>query len=470
MKNKTKIPLIVALLCIGQYLNQGISDLPSQCLYYLTRESWHLNAATIGLISWITGIAWSIKILWGYIADKIQNTKLCLIISYFLMLSLYAFIIVFGLNLVTLIITGLLINICIAFADTTVDKQMVVVEKEHKLQGRLQALQWTALGVGGLIVALGGAYIAKYFPEHVNYKVAYGLAGIIPICMLVYLFKFYKNKPIKKEIIKKEHKKLPIKKIFYHILHVIFIVSEITIVTKLLSSRMITFSFSGGFLFYILYNLTITLLLVSITISIMYGLYRIISNTRQICKNPKTSKLIVGLLFIACLNFCPSFGTALMIKLRETMGVDKLFLGYLGAMGTVLGIIGYLIYYKWAYKFPMKKLLYFMVVFAGITNLFYLYLPNQWFLVLYNLLFGAFGGITFMTLLAFFVTIIPIGSEGLFYALVTSISNFSARGGNYIGGLIYDSCGYSITVITSSLTTLLCIFLIPFLKIGQKDT
>jgi len=395
MKNKVKIPLSIALLSILAYSNQGVSSLPQQCFYYLTREYWHLNFATIGLIGWVVGLAWYCKVFFGIIADKIQDTRKYLILSYLSILAVYAFIIIFGLNLVTLIITGLLINIFIGFADTNVDKQMVQAEKKYNLKGRLQAIQWTALGIGGLVVALGGAYIANYFPEHLNYKVAYGIAGIIPICMLIYLFKYYKNK--KKSITK--------------------------------------------------YNL------------------------KENLKKLKSTKLIIGLIFIACLNFCPSFGNALMAKLRETMGVSKLFLGYLGAMGTVLGIIGYVIYYKWAFKFPMKKLLYFMVLFAGVTNLFYLYIPNQWFLVLYNLLFGAFGGIAFMTLLAFFVTIVPVGSEGLFYALVTSVNNFTARGGNYFGGLIYDNIGYSANVIISSALTFACLLLIPYLKIGEaKNT
>lgn len=393
MKNKVKIPLSVLLLSVLAYGNQGISSLPDQCIYYLTRESWHLKLATIGMISWICGLAWYVKVIFGIIADKVQNTKKCLIISYISLLTIYAIIMFFGLNLVTLIVTGLLINLCIGFADTNVDIQMVKAEQRLNLRGRLQSCQWTALGIGGLIVALGGAYIANYFPEHINYKVAYGLASIIPICMLIYLFKFYKNEKTNKQKI----------------------------------------------------------------------------NLKENYKKLKCPKLIMGLIFIACLNFCPSFGTSLMAKLRETMGVGKLFLGYLGAMGTVLGIIGYLIYYKWAYKFPMKKLLYFMVAFAGITNLFYLYLPNQWFLVGYNLAFGAFGGITFMTLLSFFVTIIPTGSEGLFYALVTSVSNFTARGGNYIGGLVYDRFGYNVNVILSSGLTLLCLFIIPYLKIGEKS-
>jgi predicted MFS family arabinose efflux permease len=117
----------------------------------------------------------------------------------------------------------------------------------------------------------------------------------------------------------------------------------------------------------------------------------------------------------------------------------------------------------------MKKLLYFMVLFSAITNLFYLYLPNQWFLAAYNLAFGAFGGITFMTILAFFVKIIPTGSEAFFYALITSVNNFCARGGNFVGGMIYDKFGYNVNVIVSTVLTLLCILFIPKLQIGNNN-
>lgn len=321
-----------------------------------------------------------------------NSSKYLLLGCYGLILLVYLWIITFGLNLYSLIITGLLINLCIAQSDVVVDKRMVIAEQKYNLKGRLQAIQWTALGVGGLIVALGGAWIAKYFSDDINYKIAYGLAGIIPIAMLVYLFHFLKSKKPDKEPLK----------------------------------------------------------------------------LKESFKKLKNRRLIMGLVFIACLNFCPSFGTALMIKAREGLGVDKMFLGYLGAMGTVLGIIGYLLYYKWAYKFPMKQLLYFMVLFSAITNLFYLYIPNQWFLVAYNVAFGAFGGITFMTLLTFFVEIIPSGNEGLFYAMVTSVSNFTARGGSFFGGILYDKFGYNINVIVSSGLTLLCLVFIPFLKIGDK--
>jgi MFS family permease len=391
MIKKPIIPFSIAILSILVYGNQGISSLPDQAIYYLCRENWHLNAGTIGLIGWITGLAWYCKILFGVIADKVNKTKLSLLICYTLMLGLYLFIILCGLNFYTLIITGLLINLCIAQADVVVDKVMVKTEKRLKLKGRLQSVQWTSLGIAGLIVSLFGAWIAKYFPEHTNYKVAYAIAGVIPVAMILYLLFKYKEKIIKSKPIKLSLKGL-------------------------------------------------------------------------------TPQFKMGLLFIVCLNFAPSFGTALMIKIRETMGVDKLFLGYLGVMGTVLGIVGYLIYYKWAYKFPMKKMLYFMVVFSAVTNLFYLHIPNQWFLVAYNLAFGAFGGVTFMFLLAYFVTIIPKGNEGLFYALITSANNFSVRGGNWVGGLVYDKLGYNWNVVIATITTLLCLTFIPLLKIkGEQN-
>ena len=92
MNNKVKIPLTVAILSILAYSNQGISSLPDQALYYLTRESWGLNAGTLGLIAWITGIAWYCKVLWGWMADKINNTKKCLTVCYSLLLLIYLFI------------------------------------------------------------------------------------------------------------------------------------------------------------------------------------------------------------------------------------------------------------------------------------------------------------------------------------------------------------------------------------------
>ena len=395
MKNKPLIPLLFFILV---YANQGIASLPDQCIYYLTRESWKLSAGMIGLIGFITGLAWYIKPLWGFLIDYLPirkfRAKYYLYLSYICLVLIYFYIIGVGLNFWSLIITGIMINCFIGINDVANDSQMVIYERKYKLSGKIQAIQWTSLGVAGLIVSLLGAYVAKTFSDHMNYRVAYGIAMIIPLLTLIYLRFKYKEQPIKK--IKK-----PI-------------------------------------------------------------------NFFKDIKKALNPQLIFCLLFIACFQLCPSFGTALMIKARETLMVDKMFIGYLGATVTVLGIIGYILYYWKFHKFNMKKLIYFMVIFTGITNLFYLYIPNKWFLIGYNVIFGAFSGITFLTLLAFFASIVPKGMEGMIYALVTSISNLCVKGGSWIGGTIYDNFGYNTNVLVSTLLTFACIFFIPKLQIGKK--
>lgn len=394
------------LFFILVYFNQGISSLSGQCEYYLIHEHWGLSLTMLGVIGFITGLPWSLKIAWGFLADyvpiKKYKTKYYLFSSYFLMLASYAWIIIFGLNIWSLIITGFIINCCIGMCDVINDKKMVILEREENLQGKLQACQWTSLGVAGLIVSIGGAFIADYFSIEKGYRVAYFISAMIPILTLLYLKKNYKEE--------------------------------------------ICFEFGKN------------------KKSILNELKLNLKDSLKIFKD---KQILLSLLFIVCLQLCPSFGSALMDKVRS-MGVSKMYLGYVGASSTVMGLIGYVLYYWKAYKFEMKKLLIFMVIFSALTNLFYLYIPNKEILIFYNVLFGAFSGITFLTLLRFFTTLIPKGSEGITYAIITSISNFAGRGSNLLGGYIADTFGYEATVIISTILTMVCLFFIPKLNLTKE--
>ena len=386
------------LFCFLIYFTEGIGSLPDQALYYFFREHLHYSASIIGLLGFITGIPWMIKPIYGFLVDflpiKNKRTSYYLISAAVGMIVSYIFIALFGLNFWTICTVCMLINLCISLSDVCCDARVVEYEQKYNLKGRLQAVQWISLSVGGLIVSLGGAFIAAKFAPSVAYKVAYGLCAIMPLIVLVYTLKFYKEKKVK--VVKK--------------------VCE----------------FSQEF------------------------------------KHLKNPKLLLALAFIACFQLCPSFGTSLTIQMREVLHVDKMFIGILGASGTVLGIVGYGLYYWKCHKWNMVKLLYFMVIFSAVTNLFYLYIPTQWHIFWYNIVFGAFSGITFLTMLAYFATLVPKGSEGLIYALITSVSNLCGRGGNVLGGYIFDNYGYSITVIIATVTTILCLFFIPYLQRGES--
>lgn len=393
MKNK-KLPFILYMFFILVYANQGISSLPGQCIYYLTRETWGLSATMLGILGFITGLAWYVKPIFGFLADKLGSKgklKQYLLANTIFIIGASLFVIFFGLNFITLIIILSLINFAIAGNDVTNDKEMCILEKRYNLKGKIQAVQWTALAVAGLFVSIVGAIIADKIPQPYDYKVAYGIMMLVPIALFIYLQKYYKPKRTK--------------------------------------TCKIKFKWSSL----------------------------------------KNKQFLLGIAFIMFFRFSPSFGKALMIKMREEMMIGKMFIGYLGATSMVLGILGYILYYWKAHKFPLRKMLYFTLIFSTLTNLCYLYLPNKWTIVGYNIAFGAVDGICFLAVMAFLARIVPIGCEGLFYALATSVNNFSARLGGVAGGFIYDTLGYNWNVILASVTTFACIAFVPFLIIKEKS-
>ena len=163
---KLRIPFLFFILV---YANQGLSSLSSQSYYYLTRESWHLSASMLGLIGFITGLAWYIKPLFGLFIDycpiKNYRTKYYLYLNYIVLILSCLYIVIFGVNLFTLILIGFIINIAIGFNDVANDTQMCILEKKYDLKGKIQSIQWISLGIAGLLVSIGGAWIAETFPE-----------------------------------------------------------------------------------------------------------------------------------------------------------------------------------------------------------------------------------------------------------------------------------------------------------------
>jgi len=189
---------------------------------------------------------------------------------------------------------------------------------------------------------------------------------------------------------------------------------------------------------------------------------------KNIFKNCNSSRFLWGLLFIACLQLTPSFGLGLMAEMREYLGVSKMFVGILGSVGSVFGVLGYIFYFKYGSRFDLKKLLTCSIIFTAITNLFYLYIPTQWHIMVYSVLFGSVSGVCFMAIMSFMTKIVPEGNEATIFACVTAIANLCSNGSGILSGILYDNFGYSLNVLISSILTLFCLFLIPKLQIEKK--
>lgn len=180
-------------------------------------------------------------------------------------------------------------------------------------------------------------------------------------------------------------------------------------------------------------------------------------------------KLLLPMLFLFFYFLSPSFGTPLMVQMREVLQMDKMMIGFLGSVGTVFGLLGYIFYFFKAHKFNLKKLLYFSVGFGCFSTLWYLWIPNQWWLLGYSVILGTVGAISHLVILAYVAKITPKGYEALVFAGLCSVLNLGSMGSGYLGGFLYDFTSFNTLVIISAIFTFLCLFLIPYLNLDKPQ-
>lgn len=171
--------LWIYILSSSIYFTQGIEGLPGLSLFFYLKEKLGFTPEKIMYIGSITGLAWLVKPLWGYLCDNFLSNKKWIVLSLLGSISIAGY---FGLTsflpLGLLIILLSLASFNAALRDVSVDGIMCIDGKETNTCDKIQALQWTAITVASILVGLGGGYIA----DHFTYKVGY-------LCLIpIYLF------------------------------------------------------------------------------------------------------------------------------------------------------------------------------------------------------------------------------------------------------------------------------------------
>jgi predicted MFS family arabinose efflux permease len=179
MKINKKL-LWIYLLSSAIYFTQGIEGLPGLSLFFYLKEKLGFTPEKIMYIGSITGLAWLIKPLWGYLCDNFLSNKKWIILSLLGSINIAFY---FGLSsllpLSLLVILLSLASFNAALRDVSVDGIMCIDGKETNTCDKIQAIQWTSITVASILVGLGGGYIA----DHFTYKVGY--LCLIPIYLLI---------------------------------------------------------------------------------------------------------------------------------------------------------------------------------------------------------------------------------------------------------------------------------------------
>ncbi|MHB8154829.1 MAG: MFS transporter [Candidatus Omnitrophota bacterium] len=168
--------------------------------------------------------------------------------------------------------------------------------------------------------------------------------------------------------------------------------------------------------------------------------------------------LIIGL-FIFLYKYSPSFGTPLFFIQRDSFKWGKMWIGTLGTLSTVFGVIGALLYYKFSQKINIKKWLYFSVLAGGLTTLSYLYYTPVT-AVVYDVVYGLVGMFIFIMVMDFMARHSVKGLEATSFALLCSINNLSGVASNLSGAFLLPIIGLKWLIVLSALTSFLCLFLI----------
>jgi MFS family permease len=172
--------LWIYLLSGAVYFTQGIEGLPGLSLFFYLKEKLGFTPEKIMYIGSITGIAWLVKPLWGYLCDNFLSKKKWIVLSLLGSISIAGYFGLISLLPLTLLIVLLsLAGFNTALRDVAVDGIMCVDGKETNSCDRIQAIQWTAITIAGILVSLAGGVIADRF----NYRFAY--LCLIPIYLII---------------------------------------------------------------------------------------------------------------------------------------------------------------------------------------------------------------------------------------------------------------------------------------------
>jgi MFS family permease len=173
--------------------------------------------------------------------------------------------------------------------------------------------------------------------------------------------------------------------------------------------------------------------------------------------------LIIGL-FIFLYKYSPSFGTPLFFIQRDSFKWGKMWIGTLGTVSTVFGVVGALLYYKFSQKIDIKKWLFYSVFLGGLTTLSYLYYTPVS-AVAYEVVYSFLGMFIFLMVMDFMARHSITGLEATSFALLCSINNLSGVASNLSGAFLLPLVGLKWLIVLSALTSFLCLFLIN--KIGN---
>mgnify|MGYP001598953536 CR=1 FL=1 len=382
------------------YFLQGMSGnagLHDQALDRFLIQTLGLGAAQMNAFSFLVTIPWMIKPLYGILADSVPIVGYR-IKSYFFTGSILASVAYLGIyrwgysasSLGKLLVVS---AVGIALADVLCDKLMVIKGQPLDATDRLQAAQWFAISLAGILTTFIGGYIAEYVPlqRAVFFSLPFALM-VIPVTVFLW-----------------EEKR----------------VESVNVAAKE--------AWSG--------------LKSALRLKPLWG-----------CA-----------IFLFLYHMSPGLGKTLRLYEINVLKFSQIQIGHIDTLGSIGSMIGVFFFGVWCKKFSERWLLRGIVVSGSAATLLYVFFrdPLSAFLITFGA--GMVGAVAFLGILTLAARVCPKNAEGMVFALLMSVINFSTKLGGMLGGLLFDTVGFQWLVVISTTTTLVMWFFLPLVRERQLN-
>jgi len=173
--------------------------------------------------------------------------------------------------------------------------------------------------------------------------------------------------------------------------------------------------------------------------------------------------------FILFWTFSPSFGPAFLYYQTDELKFSQQFIGVLGSLAAIAGVIGAAIYAPLSRRLPLKWLINGSIGAGVVATLAYLVYRGTASALVIDIAFGCVGMITQLALLDLSAKSCPRRVEATFFALLMSVYNGGTQLSQNVGARLYDALGYTPLVLISAALTAAAWLLVPLVKIDRIE-
>lgn len=425
---------------------------------FLLKDHFHLKKEAVSIFFFWATFAWNLKPLAGILTDAFPlfgtRRRSYMILGSGLAGIFWLLMGMFDNAYMPLLLMAIGMNVATVFASTVMGGLMVEAGQAFGAPGRISSLRQVTQSVAGIGAPLLGGYLAgKAF----GWKATTTIGAITIFSLAVLAFFLLRERPASQPAsedaanLVRPHFRVPI---------------GITIGLVLGTALAIWLFLNPE-----LKNLGISIFALIVMLLLVLGLTLMPTRNPVIIKaqgqlaqifESRTLWLAVVMLFLV--YTIPGFGTALTYRQSDVLKFDKSFIGFMGSLEGILGVIGAVGYGLICRKFNLRALLFIGIsASAAATALYLVYTKGSAPYV--HALGGFTGSLIELALMDLAVRSTPRGCEALGFSLMMSIRNFGLALSDVVGSKMIDDFHVPFTtlVLINAATTAVIMLFIPFL-------